>query len=185
MSRTLGIKDDAFIRGEVPMTKEEVRVITLSKLDLNDEDILLDIGAGTGSLCIEGSMFCNKAYGIERKKEALELIKLNKEKFGCNNLTIINGLAPEGLPEDLVTKVIIGGSGGKMAEIFDALQRYAIKKIVVNTITLENTTKAIEQLKKYNYNYEVVTVNISKSRQVGPMTMMMAHNPINIITGEK
>ncbi len=72
-----------------------------------------------------------------------------------------------------------------MTEIFDALQKYTIKKIVVNTITLENTTKAIEQLKKYNYNYEVVTVNISKSRQVGPMTMMMAHNPINIITGEK
>ena len=94
-------------------------------------------------------------------------------------------MAPNGFPKDKVNKVIIGGSGGMMTEIFEALQAYDIESIVVNTITLENTTKAITEMKRLGYDYEVTTVNISKSRQVGTMTMMMGQNPINIITGER
>jgi len=167
------------------MTKEEVRVITLSKLNLCESDILLDIGAGTGSLCIEGSMYCKRAYGIERKDQAVELIHRNIGRFKCDNLQVIRALAPEGLPDDQVNKIIIGGSGGKMHEIFDAISKYPIETIVINTITLENTTRAIQALKAHDYDYEVVSVNISKSKQVGDVTMMMGQNPINIITGVK
>ncbi|MCH4888267.1 precorrin-6Y C5,15-methyltransferase (decarboxylating) subunit CbiT [Acidaminobacter sp. JC074] len=167
------------------MTKEEVRVVTISKLDLSDSDIVLDIGAGTGSLSIEAARIC-KTYALERKEAALDLIKKNKDKFGVSHLQVIDAYAPEGLPDDAVTKVIIGGSGGKMYDIFESIEKYPIKKVVVNTITLENTTKALEAMKSKNYkNIEVVTVNISKSRSVGGVTMMMGQNPINIITGEK
>lgn len=185
MIRTIGIKDDAFIRGDVPMTKEEVRVITISKLSLTSDDLVLDIGAGTGSLSIEAARVCKSVYALERKKEALELIHLNAIKFKCDNLHVIDAYAPEGLPDQAITKVVIGGSGGKMKEIFDALDRYDLKQVVVNTITLENTTKALEMLKLKGYDTEVVSVNISKSKSVGSVTMMMAHNPINIITGVK
>jgi len=185
MINTFGIKDDAFIRGNVPMTKEEVRVISLSKLGLESDDIVLDVGAGTGSISIEASFFCKSVYAIERKEEAVDLIHQNKAKFKCENLNIISDLAPAGFPDDEVNKVIIGGSGGKMGQIFDALTKYEVKRIVVNTITLENTTKALDLLKKYGYDREVVTVNIARSRSVGTMTMMMGQNPINIITGVK
>lgn len=167
------------------MTKEEVRVITISKLSLTDDDVVIDIGAGTGSLSIEAARACKKLYALERKEEAVELIHKNQEKFGITNMTIIENYAPEGLPEDEITKVIIGGSGGKMKEIFEKLNAYPIKKVVVNTITLENTTKAIEEMKTHGYDVEVVTVNISKSKSIGGLTMMMGQNPINIITGEK
>ncbi len=185
MTKTIGIKDEDFIRGDVPMTKEEVRVITISKLGLCESDIVLDIGAGTGSLSIESARIC-KTYALERKAAAVDLIKRNKEKFKCNQLEIIESYAPDGLPDDSVSKVIIGGSGGKMNDIFKSIEKYPLKRVVVNTITLENTTKAIEAMKENGYkNIEVVTVNISKSRSVGNMTMMMGQNPINIITGEK
>lgn len=186
MIKTIGIKDEEFIRGDVPMTKEEVRVVTLSKLSLTNEDVVLDIGAGTGSMSIEAARVCKTLYALERKPEAVSLIEQNKAKFKCENLHIVHEYAPVGLPNVAVTKVIIGGSGGRMKEIFEALETYPLKKVVVNTITLENTTKAIENMKKHGYvNIEVVTINVSKSRFVGGLTMMIGQNPINIITGEK
>ncbi len=183
----INIKDDDFIRGSAPMTKEDVRILTIAKLEIKEDDIIMDIGAGTGSLSIEAAINSkNKVYAIERKEDALELIYENKKKFKVDNLEIIKGYAPDALPDDQITKIMIGGSGGKMHEIFDYIERYPLRKVVVNTITFENTTKAIEAFKKHNYkNIEVVTANIAKSRMVGPVTMMMGQNPINIITGEK
>ena len=167
------------------MTKEEVRTLTISKLALKDEDILLDIGAGTGSISIEASQYCQKTYALERLDEAVDLINQNKEKFACDSLKVIQGLAPECLPKDQVNKVVIGGSGGRMAEIFSAIDNYPLERIVINTITLENTAKAVELLKKYAFDYEVVTITIAKSKKIGEVTMMMGQNPINIIRGVK
>lgn len=184
MSR-LGIKDSEFIRGKVPMTKEEIRVITISKLDLNKNDVVLDVGAGTGGLSIEASPFCKKIYAIERNEEGVALIEANKKKFNCENIEIIHDLAPEGYPDAPINKVMIGGSGGKMEGIIRSLNQYAIEKVVINTITIENTYLAMKILKEHGYSCEVVTVQISKSRNVGQVTMMMGQNPIQIITGEK
>ncbi|MBI9014489.1 MAG: precorrin-6Y C5,15-methyltransferase (decarboxylating) subunit CbiT [Clostridiales bacterium] len=187
IKQTFGLKDSEFIRGDVPMTKEEVRVITISKLSLDNHDTVLDIGAGTGSISVEcARVIGGHVYAIERNPSAVELIHLNKEKFDVPNLHIIDGFAPENLPNAVINKIIIGGSGGKMQEIFTAIEKYPVEKIVINTITLENTTKAVEQLKVFKYkDIEVVTVNIAKSKMVGNITMMIGQNPINIITGAK
>lgn len=187
IKQTFGIKDSEFIRGDVPMTKEEVRVITISKLNLDNHDTVLDIGAGTGSISIEcARVIEGQVYAIERNPSAVELLHLNQEKFGVSNLQIIDGFAPEDLPDADINKIIIGGSGGRMQEIFTAIEKYPVEKIVINTITLENTTKAVEQLKAFKYkDIEVVSVNIAKSKMVGNVTMMMGQNPITIITGAK
>lgn len=185
---TAGIKDEAFIRGEVPMTKEEVRVITISKLDLISTDRVIDIGAGTGSIAIECARLLKdgQVFALERKPEAISLIHQNKEHFDLHNVEIIENYAPMGLEGLSFNKVVIGGSGGKMMEIFEALSTHDVEKIVVNTITIENTYKALEAFKKYHFkNIEVVTINVAKNKSIGGVTMMMGNNPINIITGEK
>lgn len=179
------IKDQAFIRGKVPMTKEEIRCISIAKLDLQATDIMLDIGAGSGSVSIEASRAVERVYSIECNIDGIEIIEKNKEKFAAKNVEIIFDKAPQSFPQAKISKVFIGGTRGQMTPIFQALEVYPIKKIVINTITIENTYLAIEALKEFGYKTEVISVNISKSHHVGHVTMMKALNPIHIITGEK
>lgn len=188
---TPGIPDTAFVRGKVPMTKEEVRVITISKLGLTKESVVIDIGAGTGSLSIECARLIapNPVYAIERNREGIQLINKNMEQLQVDNVIPVLAKAPDGLEGiNNFDKVIIGGTGGKMEEILTWIRDNACKDItvVINTITIENTYKALTLLKQHQYEaIEVVTVNCSKSKEIGGVTMMMANNPVTIITGKK
>ncbi len=100
------IRDNEFIRGKVPMTKEEVRAVSIAKLDIRDTDVCLDIGAGTGSVSIEMASFASKGivYAIEMNDEAVELVKENMKKFDIKNLELIHGKAPKDLKETNVDK---------------------------------------------------------------------------------
>ena len=52
------MRDEWFIRGKVPMTKSEVRTVSLSKLELYEDCEFWDIGAGTGSVSVEAAVSC-------------------------------------------------------------------------------------------------------------------------------
>lgn len=167
------------------MTKAEVRAITLSKLALDDQDILLDVGAGTGSISIECAYFAKEVYALERNPDGIFLIEENKKHFNLDNVHVIEGYAPEAIPKKPFTKAVVGGTGGQMAEVINHLTSMDVKIIVINTITVENTYKGLEALKANGYGAEVVQVSIAKSKGIGGVTMMMGQNPIFILTGEK
>lgn len=188
--RLTSIPDDAFIRGKVPMTKEEIRTVTMSKLRLHNEATVLDIGAGTGSLSIECAFKApmGKVYAIERNAEGIELIHQNKAKFQRDNLEIISGLAPEDLPEKvLFDSIVIGGTGGNMTAVLDYCKTHLKETgwLVANMITLENMSSFLTYAKNHFKNVEVVQINVSKSRMIKDITMLMANNPIFIISAQK
>lgn len=183
-----GIPDSMFIRGKVPMTKSEVRAVTVSKLKLYEGLKVLDIGAGTGSVSIEMAIKGCFVTSIERNPDGIELINANKDLFELDNINVIDGLAPQDLPNELFDRVFIGGSGGKLDEVFNYLSNNLNKEgiIVANTITIENTSKLLAVMKEYKYeDIEAVQVNVSRSKKVGPYHMMMAENPITIISARK
>jgi len=187
---SFGIPDEAFIRGKVPMTKEEVRVITLSKLKIKRNDIIVDIGAGTGSISIECALLSpeGNVYGVERNKEAVNLIKENIKKFNINNMEIIEGEAPEALSSlPQVNKAVLGGTGGNMEGIMDWIDKNLKEDgtVVINAITVETVYKALEEMKKRKYQFEVILVSISKGESAGNYTLMKGQNPVYIITGKK
>ncbi|MBD7912984.1 precorrin-6A reductase [Clostridium cibarium] len=186
-SVTHGIVDEEFIRGEVPMTKSEVRAISISKISLNEDSIVYDIGAGTGSVAIEMALRVGKGkiFAIEKNPKAIELLKRNKKKFMTSNLEVIEGVAPnmmEKLPPP--TRAFIGGTSGNLRSIIGKLLEKNPKvKIVLNAITLETISEAIECIKEFNLvDVEIVQVAISKGKALGKYNMMIGQNPIYIIT---
>lgn len=184
---THGICDAAFLRGKAPMTKEEVRSVSLSKLHLFKDSVCYDIGAGTGSVAVEMALRATEGhvYAIEKKEEAAALLLENKKKFCADNLTVVSGTAPEaltGLPAP--THAFIGGSSGKLPEIVQILLEKNPKiTIVINCITLETISEVLQVLQsRPELSSEVVQMSVSRSRSVGSYHMMMGENPIYIVT---
>ncbi len=188
---TPGIPDDMFIRGKVPMTKEEVRALTISKLRLKSDSILLDVGAGTGSVSIEAALICDKGkvISIERNLEGIELIKKNAEKFNVSNINILEGKAPDDLKNITnFNRVFIGGSGGRLRDILEycSLNMTNGGVIVVNAIAIETLYKAINLYKAMNFsNIDVTSITVAKGKSIGRYTMMEGLNPIYIISAQK
>lgn len=188
--RTPGIPDERFIRGRVPLTKEEIRTVALSKLRLKEDSIICDIGAGTGSMAIECALLCpqGSVYAVEKNTEAIDLIQKNAHNFGMKNLKIIAGEAPLALQglED-VDRVFVGGSGGAMAEILNwAANLKKDVKVVVNAITIESLATALESLKKENFKkIELTQLFVAKGKKVADKNLMEALNPVYIISAEK
>ncbi|GFZ32646.1 precorrin-6Y C5,15-methyltransferase (decarboxylating) subunit CbiT [Clostridium zeae] len=183
------IKDEEFIRGNCPMTKEEVRIVSIAKLEIEEEYNLLDIGAGTGSVSVQmsRSVTKGKVISIEKDEEALELLHKNKEKFNAENMQIISGeaLEVEPLVEGQYDGIFIGGSGGNLQDI---IKVYGSKlkpnrNMVLNFITIDNLYKAVNCLRELGYEVECTQLAVSKAK--GKSLMLTANNPIFIITATK
>ncbi|WPC43061.1 precorrin-6Y C5,15-methyltransferase (decarboxylating) subunit CbiT [Clostridium sp. JS66] len=183
------IRDEEFIRGDCPMTKEEVRILSTAKLELEEDYRVLDIGAGTGSVSIQIAKICSKGEvtAIEKDEEALKVIKLNKEKFKTGNLNIVEGEAM-GVEKDIQAPfdaIFIGGSGGSIEKIIESydLKLKKGKNMVLNFITIDNLYKAMNTLKSLDYNVECMQISVNKNR--GKSYMMFSNNSIFILTGTK
>lgn len=187
MSAVHGISDGEFLRGKAPMTKEEVRTVSLSKLRLSEDSVCYDVGAGTGSVSIEMALraWMGQVYAIEKKEDALALLKENKKKFAVDNLAIIPGVAPEAMTElPAPTHAFIGGSSGNMQDIINLLLEKNPKvRIVINCITLETVTEAMNAIRDFGLeDVDIVQLAAARSKSIGRYHMMMGENPIYIIS---
>ena len=187
--RTPGFPDDAFIRGDVPMTKQEVRAAALAKLAVRPTDTLWDVGAGTGSVSVELALAAPRGhvYAVECAPDACALIRQNREKFHACNLTLIEGSAPQVLADlPAPDAVFIGGTKGSMAEVVDAaLAKNPNARLCISAIALETLSAAIAALAAHGQTAEVTQLAVSRTRPAGKLHLLMANNPIFLITGER
>lgn len=186
--RAPGLPDEAFERGDVPMTKQEVRAAVLAKLAVRPEDILWDVGAGTGSVSVELALAAprGRVYAVECRPEGCALIKANREKFRTRNLVLVEGLAPAALSDlPAPDAVFIGGSKGSLAAIVDAaLDKNPDARICVSAIALETLSAAVAALTAKGRTVQMSQIAVSRAKAVGGLHLMMAQNPIYLITGE-
>ncbi|HWI41336.1 MAG TPA: precorrin-6y C5,15-methyltransferase (decarboxylating) subunit CbiE, partial [Verrucomicrobiae bacterium] len=165
----MGISDDHFATAKKLITKQEVRAVTLAKLQLQNDQVLWDIGTGSGSVSIEaGNLMPNgRVYSLEKNPQYLSFVRENLKKFNARNIHLVEAFAPEGL-EDLPDpdRVFIGGSAGMLEEIIDAVDRRLKPDgvIVLNAVTLDTLTKAVEYLEDHGYCVEVACINVAKTR---------------------
>ena len=185
----LGIRDEEFMRGNVPMTKEEIRILTLVKAQIAPDAVVYDVGAGTGSLSIEAARlaFAGHVYAIEKNPEGIGLIAENAKRFAVENITVVEGTAPDaldGLPA--LDAALIGGSGRRLADILDIVgaRLRSHGRIVANAITMQTVAACLDYFHSHadRYAYEAIQVQISRLERVGSYDMAKALNPIYIIT---
>ena len=191
--KTPGIPDEEFERAEkVPITKEEVRVIQLSKARLKPGQIVYDIGCGSGSISIEAALqieSSGKVLAVDYDENAIELTKKNSVKFGLSNITVIYGNAKEKIQElEEADTIFIGGTGGDTKEIVE-LSQNKLKtggRIVIGIILIETLYSVLQVLEKLEFeSIDITQVTISKSRKTSTGTMMLARNPVTIISATK
>ena len=191
--KTPGIPDDLFERTEkVPITKEEVRVIQISKAQLNPGQLVYDIGCGSGSVSIEAAMqveSSGKVIAIDYDENAIELTKKNIKKFNLSNISVIFGNAKEKITElEQADAIFVGGTGGDTAEIVELCQNKLKTggRIVIGIILIETLYAVLQVLEKLEFNsVDITQVTIAKSRKTSTGTMMLARNPVTIISATK
>lgn len=191
--KTPGIPDDFFERAEkVPITKEEVRTIQLSKARLRKGQTVFDIGCGSGSISIEAAIQIEKSgkvIAIDYDSNAIELTKKNIEKFEISNVSIIFGNAKEKIPElEMADVIFIGGTGGDTKDIVELCQDKLKSggRIVIGIILIETLYSVLEILDKLHFDsVDITQVTISKSKKTTKGTMMLARNPVTIISATK
>ncbi len=180
-----GMPDDVFTRGKVPMTKMEVRCVILGKMAVSENDVVWDIGAGTGSVSVELAMQARQVWAVERRDEAVELIRENREKFGRWNLRIVQGEAPMDLKElPDPDAVFVGGSGGHLGEILhEVWRRNENARICISATLLETLQESLAAFAEREIEPDIVQIAVTRSEKVGGRHMMRAGNPIYVITG--
>lgn len=183
------LRDEDFLRGKVPMTKEEIRLLSVAKLDIHPQDVIWDIGAGTGSVSIALAYAASEGmvYAIERNEEAVALLAENRKRLGAYNVQIRQATAPEGLGKlPAPDKVFIGGSSGNMDAILEAvLRKNPTAQVVINAITLETLQAAVSSMEQRQMEPEILCASMAKADVVGGYHMMRGLNPIYILSGRR
>lgn len=190
MKHYFGIPDEQFIRGDVPMTKREIRMTIMNEARIEGNSNVLDIGAGTGSITIEAALGAPQGHvwAIERFDKGVDLIKENCAKFGVSNVTIIKDLAPAGLdavpPMDAI---IIGGSAGKLTTIMDKAQQLLKVggRLIVTAVTMETGHNILTELKNRPFQYYGYQLAVNRYRKAGPYHLLDPISPIFIVVAER
>ena len=190
---TPGIPDEFFERvEEVPITKEEVRAVQISKGRLSPGQIIYDIGCGSGSISIEAALQVQqlgKVFAIDIDPNAIELTKKNLIKFQISNVVVILGNAKEKISElPIADTIFIGGTGGDTTDIIKLCESKLKQggRIVIGTILIETLFAVLNVVEKLKFSsIDITQITISKSRKTSTGTMMLARNPVTIISATK
>ena len=183
----VGLPDSMFLREKgIPMTKSEIRAVSMSKLCIRPGSLCYDIGAGTGSVSVEMALSAYKGsvYAVERREDAISLISQNSREFHVSNIIPVQGEAPGAMKELPAPDVVfIGGSGGELDEIIDAvLTKNPKARIVITAVTLETVSAALAALSAAGLDADIVQISAARGRKVGRLHMMEAQNPVTIIS---
>ena len=182
-----GIPDELFIRGDVPMTKQEVRAVALAKLRLTATDTVWDVGAGTGSVSIEAALVARagSVWAVERNATGVRLIRENADAFGCGNVHAVPGVAPEALAKlPVPDAVFVGGSAGELPSIVEAaLEKNSQVRLCVPCVTVETLTEACTLLSGSRFKgFEACQVSAARAEAVGSHHLMKAQNPVFLVS---
>ena len=190
--KTSGIPDELFLRTDlVPITKEEIRAIVISKLRLKETDSVIDVGCGSGSITVELCLQCNNGdvYAVDMDKNALDLTKKNLDRFR------VKAILRYGKVQDIIDSfptvngIVIGGTDGEIEYVIEKSINKLEKegRLVITTIQIDNMYRGIKSVKSSNLlkDLDFTQISVLKGKNTSTGTMMLARNPVLIISATK
>ena len=191
--KTPGIPDNLFERTEnVPITKEEIRAIQISKARLKPGQIVYDVGCGSGSISIEAAIqieSSGKVFAVDYDEKAVDLTKKNMKKFNLSNISVFLGNAKEKILEfEQADAIFIGGTGNDTKEIVEISQNKLKNggRIIIGIILIETLYSVLKILENLSFDsVDITQIIVAKSRKTSTGTMMLARNPVTIISAQK
>lgn len=181
----MGIPEADFVRGQVPITKPEVRLAAIARLKIERNSVCWDIGCGTGSVSVEMALHCpeGSVYAVDHHAEAIGLTSENAHRFACDNIHILQGEASRLVPElPAPDCVFIGGGSGELEAVLCAtLEKNAAARIALTAVTLETLHEGVILLERFGRVSEVTQLAVTRTRKVGAHTMLQAENPVYLI----
>lgn len=189
----LGLPDEVFLSfRDRPglMTKREIRIAILGELALQHEQVIWDIGSGTGSVALEIARLCpdSRIYAVEKTAMGANLIRKNCQRLQIENVTVIEGTAPESLTNlPRCDRIFIGGSGGNLKQILEICQEKLRDRgrLVLAFATLEHLNVSVSWLQQQEWDCRLLQLQISRSVPIGKLTRFSPLNPVTIITAQK
>ena len=189
----MGLADSAYHQRQPDkglITKQEVRAVSLARMQLRADSRVWDIGAGSGSVGLEAARLCPQGHvwAIEKNEADFAIAGQNARAFGVSNHTLVHGKAPEGLdawPDP--DAVFIGGSGGELQELI-ALCLHRLRTggwLVMNFVTLENLASATQALQGQGAVWDVLQLQAARSKPILHMHRMAAENPVWIVCAQR
>ncbi len=182
----LGLTENDIAHSRGLITKDEVRAITLHRLQFPENGVFWDVGAGSGSVAIEAACLNPglTVYAIEQKEEELANIRENIRRFACYNVVPVAGRAPEALnqlPDP--NRVFIGGSGGQLAAIIKTVSPRLSEagRLVANGVIKKTVDEAPALMTEAGLMVETSKINVTRTRD----KQEIIFNPITVITGSK
>jgi cobalt-precorrin-6B (C15)-methyltransferase len=187
-----GLPDELFARGDTPMTKAEVRALTMAAARLRPTDRVLDLGAGSGSLSVEAALLCpeGEVVALERDPAALALIRENLDRFGLFNVRVVAAEAPEAFAEFAAAsfdRILVGGSGGRLAAILEALPALLREggRVVCNTVCLETTASVTAALRRPPWTgFACSQISVARGVPTGALLRFDALNPVWVTSAD-
>lgn len=181
-----GLPDRLFVKGSTPITKEEIRVITLSKARLEPGLLIWDIGSGTGSIAIEAARMApdSEIWAVEKQSLSCTIIKENCKQFKIDGIHIVEGKAPQALTDlPRPNRVFIGGSGSLIKPILKEVRNNLLPggRVVVNSVTLDTLTETLKFF-SVGWKTEVIQVSVNKLSDLGSSRILKAANPVFIVS---
>lgn len=180
-----GIADETFARGQVPMTRSEVRAVCLSGMKLGRRDICYDLGCGTGSVSVEMALQCAEGtiYAVDKKAEAAALTRKNARRFACDNIVVTEGGITDVIPRLPPPDVVFIGGGGSLPEVVKQVyEKNPHARVVMTAVSLETLGESVSVFESLDRTFGLVQVAVTRTRKAGTHTMLAAENPVFILT---
>jgi cobalt-precorrin-6B (C15)-methyltransferase len=155
--------------------------VALFKLGLSPDDVVLEIGCGTGKVSVAMAKLVKRVYALDRRPEAISVSTETARQASASTIEFFCMEAEEFLTQDQVFDCAFLGGTKNLSLVIPLLAARVKRTIVINAVLVSTLECAVTTLKDLGLFSEVVQVQVSRSYDIAGSIMFRPVDPVWII----